>query len=68
MVRPPIRRDNPRAIARGLSLRTGGQTMLYVSLIWCILFSGGVLLPQYGPRVEHIPSLWIQGKGTRVGV
>ena len=29
MVCPPVRRDNPRAPARGLSLRTGGQTMLY---------------------------------------
>ena len=25
--------DNPRAKARGLSLRTGAQTMLYLSLI-----------------------------------
>ena len=24
--------DNPRALARGLSLRTGAQTMLYLSL------------------------------------
>ena len=29
MVCAPVRRDNPRALARGLSLRTGAQTMLY---------------------------------------
>ena len=29
----PLRRDNPRAKARGLSLRTGGQTMLYLTCI-----------------------------------
>ena len=28
MVCAPVRRDNPRAKARGLSLRTGAQTML----------------------------------------
>ena len=27
--------DNPLAKARGLSLRTGAQTMLYLSLIEC---------------------------------
>ena len=31
MVRPPVWRDNPRAKARGLSLHTGRQTMLYLS-------------------------------------
>ena len=33
MVCAPVRRDNPRAKARGLSLRTGAQTMLYLSLV-----------------------------------
>ena len=32
MVCAPVRRDNPRALARELSLRTGAQTMLYLSL------------------------------------
>ena len=27
----PVRRDNPRALARGLSLRTGAQTILYLT-------------------------------------
>ena len=27
----PVRRDNPRAKARGLSLRTGAQPMLYLT-------------------------------------
>ena len=31
MVCAPVRRDNPRALARGLSLRTGAQTMLYLT-------------------------------------
>ena len=31
MIRPPIRKDNPRALASGLSFRTGGQTMLCLS-------------------------------------
>ena len=30
--------DNPLAKARGLSLRTGAQTMHYLSLCFCILF------------------------------
>ena len=29
--------DNPLAKARGLSLHTGAQTMLYISLVGCIL-------------------------------
>ena len=33
MVCPPVRFDNSRAKARGLSLRTGAQTMLYLSLV-----------------------------------
>ena len=33
MVCAPVRRDNPRAKARGLSLRTGAQTMLYLSIV-----------------------------------
>ena len=31
MVCAPVRRDNPLAKARGLSLRTGAQTMLYLT-------------------------------------
>ena len=31
MVCAPVRRDNPRALAGGLSLRTGAQTMLYLT-------------------------------------
>ena len=32
MDRPPVLRDNPRALASdGLSLRTGGRTMLYLT-------------------------------------
>ena len=31
MVCAPVRRDNPRAEARGLSVRTGAQTMLYLT-------------------------------------
>ena len=31
MVCAPVRRGNPRALARGLSLRTGAQTMLYLT-------------------------------------
>ena len=31
MVCEPVRRDNPRALARGLSPRTGAQTMLYLT-------------------------------------
>ena len=27
----PVQRDNPRALARGLSLCTGAQTMLYLT-------------------------------------
>ena len=28
---PPVREDNPRALARGLSPRTGRQTVVYLS-------------------------------------
>ena len=31
--------DNPLAKARGLSLRTGAQTMLYLSLVYCCCLS-----------------------------
>ena len=44
MVCAPVRRDNPRALARGLSLRTGAQTMLYLT---CTTISS-VDLAQYG--------------------
>ena len=37
MVCAPVRRDNPRAKARGLSLRTGAQTLPYLSLIFLFL-------------------------------
>ena len=39
-----VRRDNPRAITRGLSLRTGAQTMLYLA---CTMISS-VDLAHYG--------------------
>ena len=44
MVCAPVRRDNPRALARGLSLSTGAQTMLYLT---CTTISS-VNLAQYG--------------------
>ena len=44
MVCAPVRRDNPRALARGLSLRTGAQTMLCLT---CTMLSG-VDLAHYG--------------------
>ena len=44
MVCAPVRRDNPRAVARRLSLRTGAQTMLYLT---CNTISS-VDLAQYG--------------------
>ena len=31
MVYAPVWRDNPQALARGLSLHTGAQTMLYIT-------------------------------------
>ena len=42
--------DNPVAKARGLSLRTGAQTMLYLSLIACV--HG---LQQYGHLNNNCP-------------
>ena len=44
MVCAPVRRDNPRGLARGLSLRTGAETMLYLT---CTTVSS-VDLAQYG--------------------
>ena len=44
MVCAPVRRYNPRAEARGLYLRTGAQTMLYLT---CTTISS-VDLAQYG--------------------
>ena len=44
MVCAAARRDNPRALARGLSLRTGAQTMLYLT---CTMISS-VELAYYG--------------------
>ena len=44
MVCAPVRRDNPRALARGSSLRTGAQTMLYLTCT--MLFS--VDIAHYG--------------------
>ena len=44
MVCAPVRRDNPLAKARGLSLRTGAQTMLYLT---CTMICR-VDLAQYG--------------------
>ena len=44
MVCVPVRRDNFRAKARGLSLRTGAQTMLYLT---CTMISS-VDLAHYG--------------------
>ena len=31
MICAPVRRDNPRALARGIIDRTGAQTMLYLT-------------------------------------
>ena len=44
MVCAPVRRDNSRALARGLSLRTGAQTILYIT---CTMISS-VDLAHYG--------------------
>ena len=44
MVCAPVRRDNPRALARGVIDRTGAQTMLYLA---CTTISS-VDLAQYG--------------------
>ena len=44
MVCAPVRRDNPLAEARGLSLRTGAQTMLYLT---CTIISS-VDVAHYG--------------------
>ena len=53
MVCVPVRRDNPQALASGLYLRTGGQTMLYLT---CIMISsvlyvtGHLVLKSFGIR------------------
>ena len=47
MVRAPVWRDNPKALARGLSTVTGAQTMLYLT---CTMLSS-VDLAHY--RVYH---------------
>ena len=51
----PVRRDNPRAIARGLSLRTGAQTMLCLT---CTMISSVDLhITEY--LVLEVGYLWI---------
>ena len=59
MVCAPVRRDNPRAKSRGLSLRTGSQTMLYLT---CTTISS-VDLAQYGISLAKV---WVSVEcGTR---
>ena len=52
MVCAPVRKDNPRA--RGLSLRTGAQTMLYLT---CTMISSVDLAHYRGSRVKD----WVSG-------
>ena len=55
MVCAPVRRDNPLAKARGLSLRTGAQTMLYLT---CTTITS-VDLAHYGVSRAKEGYLWI---------
>ena len=62
MVCAPVRRDNPLAKARGLSLRTGAQTMVYLT---CTTLSS-VDLAQYDVSLAKD---WVSvGCGTIINI
>ena len=64
MICAPVRRDNPRALAkaRGLFLRTGAQTMLYLT---CTIISS-IDLSHYG--VSRAKDLVSVDCGTRADI
>ena len=46
--------DNPRALARGLSLRTGAQTMLYLSLKSLVKVTNELVIFSFSTKLTQL--------------